>query len=146
MHRGDSYVAAESFEPLERYPLRLTQGDIKANLERLDAETISLDAETQNILMCYRFSPGPLRTCEAVTLLQHAPMSTGLCEKGHAPTRLHKRQHERLEIVNLRRESHTHLHASFFASGNMTRPSAKWSCATTGSCLWQANPGSSPRK
>ena len=73
MRRGNAYLGHEGFEPTRRLPLSLTQGDIAANLQRLAEEKDPLDEQTEHILMCWRFSPGPLRTIEALTLLAHSP-------------------------------------------------------------------------
>lgn len=121
MRTGIAYLGSEGFGQLQRYPLSLTQGDIDENLKALGEETGHLDPVTENIRLCWRLDPGPSRTSEAVELVRHAACSTGLCEKGHAPTRLHKRQHGQLEMANLRLEAHAHLHSSFYRLGQHDR-------------------------
>ena len=80
MYKGLSYVQCNGFAQLREYPLSLTQGDIAANLNKLDAYGGDLDELTADILLCYRLDPGPRRSIEALALLQHASGSTGLCE------------------------------------------------------------------
>ena len=113
MYKGLCYLASNGFAPLRQYPLSLTQGNIRANLQRLDGYTGIVDHLTADILLCYRLDPGPGRTIEALTLLQHACGSTGLCEKGHAPISICKRQHDRLEVSSLRLQAFAHLQAPF---------------------------------
>ena len=129
MRKGVAYLGSEAYEPLGRYPLYLMQGDVEANFVHLDALTDStqLDFQTQDILLCWRVDPGRLRTIEAITLLKHAPCSTGLCEKGHAPTRLSSRRHTQIQIDMLRLRHMCIFMPLSTGLGGKTRSCSVWS-------------------
>ena len=114
MYKSMSYLDCNGFAPLRKYPLLLTVGDVRENLRRLDEYTGDVDDLTADIRLCYRLDPGPARTIEALTLLQHSSGSTGLCEKGHAPISICKRQHPLAEVKILRLLAYAHLQAPFF--------------------------------
>ena len=114
MHAGLAYVDKEAWAPLRALPLSLTQGDVEANLDALQAAAAPFDSQTMRILCCDQHAPGRAATLEALALLRHAPCSNQLTEKAHAPGSILSRDHARLEPFNFMTRAYVHLHASFF--------------------------------
>ncbi len=87
-----AYLDRNAYASLREYPLALSQGSLENNLTQLLSVDIgSLDPLTKQIHMCAKLMPQQTR--QAIRLLQDAPCSIGLVEKGHAAGAFAKRFH-----------------------------------------------------
>jgi hypothetical protein len=89
-----AYLHQHAFEQLSSYPLCLTQGDIRANLDALQTHVGQLDFTTAKIKQCMVGGIVPVGVLvRSLTLLLQTAASTQLVEKGHAGGAIQVRQH-----------------------------------------------------
>ena len=92
MRASIAYVEREGYEPLHTLPLSLTQGCIDDNLAALRAsESAGLDYISKRVQACSVAQP--VLAKQGLVLLQQAPMSIGMVEKGHAAGAWVRRYH-----------------------------------------------------
>ena len=85
------YLRIHAYEQLESGIFRFTQGDIGEKLRVLVAGPRPVDEEEGRVHFCATFWPG--ETHRALLLLQQAPTSIALVERGHAAGALVRRAH-----------------------------------------------------
>jgi hypothetical protein len=84
MHISAGYMHRGTFADVQRDPLRLTQGDIAANVETLlDDRDLPTDVTVRQLWNCLRMGVSARDVRQLLELLRDAPYTTGLCEKGH---------------------------------------------------------------
>ena len=100
------YLHWDVFEPLQHYPLRLTQGDIIANVDALAALEVSdpsLDDFTLKLkLMVDLGLPRGTYYSLIKFMRDEIPFSTDLIEKAHASGAILKRSHDGISELQLR--------------------------------------------
>jgi hypothetical protein len=94
VHTSMAYLHQHAFEQLESFPLSLTQGDVRANLDALQTHVGQLDFTTAKIKQCMVGGIVPVGVIvRSLTLLLQTAASTQLVEKGHAGGAIQVRQH-----------------------------------------------------